>query len=74
MAHGLRISPDLELPRNTVTSTLIVYGGKGMGKTNFGGVLVEELTKAHLRWSVLDPLGVWWGLRHSQDGRDKGIE
>jgi hypothetical protein len=70
----LDISPDLVLPTDTVTSTLIVYGGKGMGKTNFGSVLVEELTRAGLRWSVLDPLGVWWGLRHSADGKGSGIE
>jgi hypothetical protein len=70
----LRISEDLLLPKDTVTSTLIVYGGKGMGKTNFGAVLVEELSKLNLRWCALDPLGVWWGLRYSQDGKSAGIE
>ena len=70
----LRISDGLSLPIATVTSTLIVYGGKGMGKTNFGAVLVEELTRAGLRWSVLDPMGVWWGLRHAKDGKGPGIE
>jgi len=74
MSKGLHISDDLSLPIDTVTSTLIVYGGKGMGKTNLGSVLVEELTRARLRWSVLDPLGVWWGLRHSADGKGSGIE
>jgi uncharacterized protein len=70
----LHISDDLSLPPDTVTSTLVVYGGKGMGKTNLGSVLVEELTKAGLRWCALDPLGVWWGLRHSKDGKEPGIE
>lgn len=70
----LRIAPGLVLPDDVVTSTLVVYGGKGMGKTNFGSVLVEELTKARLRWCVLDPMGVWWGLRHSKDGKGPGIE
>jgi hypothetical protein len=74
MTRALRVSPELALPEDTVTSTLIVFGGKGMGKTNFGGVLVEELSAARLRWCVLDPLGVWWGLRHSVDGSDKGVE
>lgn len=32
MKRLLHISPDLALPRDTVTSTLVVYGGKGMGK------------------------------------------
>lgn len=71
---GLVISPDLSLPLDVVTSTLIVYGGKGMGKTNFGSVVVEEFTKAGLRWCFLDPMGVAWGLRHSLDGKGPGIE
>src|SRR3990167_1710658 len=70
----LHVSPDLALPLDTVTSTLVVYGGKGMGKTNLGSVLVEELTKARLRWCALDPLGGWYGLRPSGDGEGPGIE
>jgi uncharacterized protein len=70
----LHISPDLLLTPDVQTSTVVIYGGKGMGKTNLGAVLVEELSKAELRWSVLDPLGVWWGLRHSSDGKGPGIE
>lgn len=70
----LRISPDLSLPTDVVTSTTAVFGGKGMGKTNFGSVLVEEVSKAGLRWSLLDPMGVAWGLRHAKDGKGPGIE
>lgn len=70
----LRISADLALPPEVVTSTLVVYGGKGMGKTNLGSVLVEEMTKAGLRWCFLDPMGVAWGLRHSADGKGPGVE
>lgn len=70
----LRLSEDLTLPTDAVTATLVVYGGKGMGKTNLGSVLVEELTRCGLRWSWLDPLGVSWGLRHSADGAGRGIE
>lgn len=69
----LRISPDLSFPTDVVTSTTVVYGGKGMGKTNFGSVLVEELAKAGLRFCLLDPMGVAWGLRHSSDGKGPGI-
>jgi hypothetical protein len=70
----LHISPDLALPYSTVTATTVVYGGKGQGKTNFGAVLVEELSKAGLRWAALDPMGVWWGMRHSVDGKGSGVE
>jgi len=70
----LRISTDLSLPPDVVTSTSVVFGGKGMGKTNLGSVIVEELTKARLRWSFLDPMGVSFGLRHSKDGKGPGVE
>jgi hypothetical protein len=43
MSKTLKISDELSLPLDAVTQTLVVYGGKGMGKTNFGGVLCEEL-------------------------------
>ena len=74
MSKALCISQNLSLPLDTVTSTIVVYGGKGMGKTNFGSVVVEELTRIGLRWSYLDPLGVVWGLRHSADGKQPGLE
>lgn len=75
MSRGkLAISDRLKLPIDVVTSTLVVYGGKGMGKTNFGSVLVEEMSAAGLRFAVIDPMGVWWGLRHSANGRGAGIE
>lgn len=69
----LRIARDLALPLDAVTSTLIVYGGKGMGKTNFGAVLAEEIDRARRRFSVIDPLGVWWGLAHSADESGRGV-
>lgn len=42
--------------------------------TNLGDVIVEELTKCHLKWAALDPLGVWYGVRHSRDGKGPGVE
>lgn len=70
----LRISPDLALPLDTVTNTLVAYGGKGMGKTNLGSVWAEELARCGLRWAWLDPLGVSWGLRHDAAGTGPGVE
>jgi DNA helicase HerA-like ATPase len=71
----LRIGPDLALPAlEAQTQTLVVYGGKGMGKTNFAAVLAEELAANHLRFSWIDPVGVAWGLKHSADGRGPGVE
>jgi hypothetical protein len=73
-AAKLHISDELALPRDAVTSTFVVYGGKGMGKTNFGSVFAEELSHARLRFAVIDPMGVWWGLRYSADGKSPGTE
>lgn len=70
----LKIADNLSLPTSAVTQTLVVYGGKGMGKTNFGGVFVEELSRKHLRFSVIDPLDVWWGLQHGITKEAKGID
>jgi hypothetical protein len=73
---GLRISDDLSLPLDAITQTLVVYGGKGKGKTNFGAVLAEELYQHDLKFSALDPYGVMWGLRHSNtdNARSHGLE
>ena len=70
----LHISPNLALPLDAITSTLVVYGGKGMGKTNFGGVLIEEMAKCGQRFSIIDPMGVWWGIQHGADKSTPGVE
>ncbi len=71
---SLKIAKNLKLPIETVTSTLIVYGGKGTGKTSLLSVVCEEFAKAHLRFSVMDPMGVCWGLQHGADRTRKGID
>jgi len=73
-ARNLHVSDTLSLPRDTVTASIIVYGGKGMGKTNFAGVLSEEVHASGLRFSLIDPMGVSWGLRHDASGKGRGIE
>ncbi len=42
-ARNLHIAENLSLPRDTQTSTTVVFGGKGMGKTNLIAVVAEEL-------------------------------
>ncbi len=74
MPTKLHISNDLQLPLDTQTRTSIIYGGKGQGKTNLGRVLVEEHAYNHLRFCVVDPLDVWWGLQHSATRDGAGID
>ena len=56
----LRVSTDREfsLPADTVTSSIVVYGAKGMGKTNLAAVLCEEVAAAGSRFSLIDPIGL----------------
>ncbi len=70
----LNIAKNLKLPEDTVTSTLIVYGGKGMGKTNLLSVACEEMAGRRQKFSVIDPMGVCWGLQHGADRSGRGID
>ena len=63
----------LLLPLDVITATIGIVAQKGAGKTYTSKVFVEELAKAALPFVVLDPLGVWWGLRSSPDGKDPGL-
>jgi|GEM_PF-6913301 hypothetical protein len=62
---GLVLADDFAFPLEVVTETLILLGKRGAGKTATASVLVEELVGAGLPVCVIDPLGVWWGLRAS---------
>lgn len=44
-------------------------GTSGSGKTYGAGVFVEKLLKKKSRACIIDPLGVWFGLRLSADGK-----
>lgn len=70
----LRISSDLSLPADeTVTQTFGILAKRGAGKTYAAAVMVEELLKAGHQVVVVDPLGVWWGLRASAGGKGEGF-
>lgn len=68
----LVIAPDLALPIDAVTETFAILGKRGSGKTTTARVLTEELLDAGQPVVVLDPTGVWWGLRSSADGKAAG--
>lgn len=70
--NRLNISKDLSLPLDAVTQTFAILAIRGAGKTNTSVVMVEELLKNDLHVVVVDPVGVWWGLRSSADGKSAG--
>ena len=74
---GLRIgtvgAKGFTLPLDAVTQTFGILAVRGAGKTNTAVVMAEEMGKAELPFVVVDPVGVWWGLRASLDGKDTGL-
>ena len=70
---GLWIGEDLAFPPDVVTETLLIIAKRGSGKTHCASVLVEEMVSAGLPVIVIDPIGVWWGLRSSADGQGPGL-
>ena len=56
------------LPATALDERLAIVGTSGSGKTYAAKGLVERLLEQGARVCVVDPLGVWWGLRAGPDG------
>ncbi len=56
------------LPRSALNERLAIVGTSGSGKTYAAKGLVELLMDRGERVCIVDPLGVWWGLRAGADG------
>lgn len=61
------------VPIEIAMQTISLLGRKGSGKTNTATVIVEELLKANVRVVIIDPMGIWYGLRSSADGKRDGF-
>ncbi len=72
-SKGIVLAPKVILPRDAVTQTYAIMGKRESGKTYTASVLAEGLIKQKLHVVILDPLGVWWGLRASKDGKSAGL-
>ena len=70
---GLRIADDFTLPLDAITETFAFLAARGAGKTYSAAVVVEEVIGAGHPAVIIDPLGVWWGLRSSADGSEAGL-
>lgn len=69
----LRIAADFSIPIEAVTQTFAILAKRGRGKTYTACVIVEEMLEAGQHAVVVDPVGVWWGLRSSADGKGPGL-
>lgn len=68
----IELAKDLKLPVKAITETFAVLGKRGSGKTYTSKVMVEGMLDTGLPVVISDPVGAWWGLRSSADGRGKG--
>jgi hypothetical protein len=69
----LRLAKNLVLKINAITETFAILAKRGMGKTYTAAVMAEQFLKASMQVVIIDPLGVWWGLRADADGKKEGL-
>lgn len=69
----IKLAPGLELPLDAITQTFGILAVRGAGKSNLAAVMAEEMHRAGLPFVVVDPVGSWWGLRSSSDGKGGGL-
>jgi Cdc6-like AAA superfamily ATPase len=60
------------LPADALDDRIAIVGTAGSGKTYAAKGFVERLLDSSARVAIVDPLGVWWGLRASADGTVAG--
>lgn len=63
-----QLSPEIDLPSSAVTSTFAYLGIRGYGKSYAAGVQVEDFLGVGAQVVVIDPVGIWWGLRLAAGG------
>lgn len=71
----VQIAPDFSVDVDYMAGrSVALLGKKGSGKTFAMRVLAEEFHKAGVQSIILDPMGVFWGLRMTSDGQHAGLD
>lgn len=65
----LKISKEQSLPVSAATQKLAWLGTTGSGKTYGASKLAEQFWYTGAQFIVLDPVGVWYGLRLDKSGK-----
>ena len=68
----LKIAHSLSMPIDLATSTMLIVGKRGSGKSNTGVCIAERFVAANIPFAVLDPVDVWWGLKAGAGGKSRG--
>lgn len=63
----------MTFPPGILRQHIAIVGKTGSGKSFTAKLLVEGLLEEKRRVCVIDPTGVWWGLRSSADGSAEGF-
>jgi DNA helicase HerA-like ATPase len=66
------VDPLPPLPADALDDRIAIVGTAGSGKTYAAKGFIERLLDTGARVTIVDPLGVWWGLRASADGSAAG--
>jgi predicted transcriptional regulator len=74
MDDPIKLGRALSLPKKAVTKKFAIMGMSESGKTYAAGKLVEEMLDLNAQVIVLDPVGVWWGLRLKASGKRRGFD
>lgn len=72
-SHAIPVAPGLDLPLDVVTQSIGLLAMRGAGKSNAAAVMAEGMFHANLPFAVIDPIGSWFGLRSSADGKGPGL-
>ena len=62
-----------QLSADALDDRIAIVGTAGSGKTYAAKGFVERLLETGARVAIVDPLGVWWGLRAGADGSAPGF-
>lgn len=69
----IKLSKDLTLPLDVAGEAIAILATRGAGKSFTSAVLIEELYRSHVQTVVIDPTGVYWGLRSDAKGKGDGL-
>lgn len=72
MAQTLTLARNLKLPSSAVTQKIAFLARTGAGKTYAAGKMVEQMLTLGAQVIIVDPVGVWYGLRLKADGKRPG--
>jgi hypothetical protein len=72
-ANQLELAHDFKLDVYALVKCYAILGQRGSGKTSTGVVMAEEMIAQGWPVAIIDPQGVWYGIRSSTSGDEAGL-